>query len=270
MTQQYWLADSEARVLGPISLQVVRELAMRGQLPDVRAVSKDGRQFLPLREVPEVQSALGPAQGDEIARAQYDTTRQIRDWLDSVKDRPTEDILRIPLGSTRETARAAFFALVHRYLPSRLPAEATPELRLACEDAFLFLAERIVDLEKKSRTAPPSIQPLKARASEPAVVTWRGGMLHVKLTLARGDARPFTSDETAHWKNDGVFIASQERVMVGTPTEVTLSFESHVTQIRATGRVIGVAPNAGFSVKMLDLGEQQRSMIRTWVTKTQG
>jgi hypothetical protein len=155
MTTQYWLADSEARVLGPVSLDVVRDLAMRGKLNDVRAVSRDGRQFVPLREVPEIQTALAPPQGDEVARAQYDATKQIREWLESVKDRPTHEVFRVPANASKEAARTAFFNLVHRYLPSRLPPEATPELRLACEDAFLVLAERMVELEKKSRSAPP-------------------------------------------------------------------------------------------------------------------
>lgn len=270
MSAQYWLADSEARVLGPVSLEVVRDLAMRGKLNDVRAVSRDGKQFVPLREVPEIQAALAPPQGDEVARAQYDATRQIREWLDSIKDRPTHEVLRVPATASKEAARAAFFALVHRYLPSRLPPEATPELRLACEDAFLVLAERMVEFEKKGKTTPPSVAPRTPPApTSAAVVTWRGGMIHVKLSLPRGDARPFTMDAEASWKHDALFVVSAERVMVGTPVEVTLSFEGHVTQIHATGRVIGVTPTVGFGVKMLDLGEHQRSIIRTWVARAQ-
>lgn len=267
---QYWLADSEARVLGPVALDVVRDLAMRGKLNDVRAVSKDGRQFVPLREVPEIQAALAPPQGDEVARAQYDATRQIREWLESIKGRATHEVLRVPSTASKEAARAAFFALVHRYLPSRLPPEATPELRLACEDAFMVLAERMVEFEKKGRSAPPPVAP-KAQPlpNTTASVTWRGGMIHVKLSLPRGDARPFTMDTEASWKADALFVVSSERVMVGTPVEVTLTFEGHVTQIHATGRVIGVTANVGFGLKMLDLGEHQRSIIRTWVARAQ-
>ena len=50
---------------------------------------------------------------------------------------------------------------------------------------------------------------------------------------------------------------------------MTLTFQGHVTQIHATGRVIGVTANVGFAVKMLDLGEHQRSIIRTWVARAQ-
>lgn len=272
MTTQYWLADSEARVLGPVAIDVVRDLAMRGKLNDVRAVSRDGRQFVPLREVPEIQAALAPPQGDDVARAQYDATRQIREWLESIKGRPTYEVLRIPANGSKEAARAAFFSLVHRYLPSRLPAEATPELRLACEDAFLVLAERMVEFEKSKKPATPSPTAAPRAAPLPASsanVTWRGGMIHVKLSLPRGDARPFTMDAEAAWKSDALFVVSAEKVMVGTPAEVTLAFEGHVTQIHATGRVIGVTANVGFGVKMLDLGEHQRSIIRTWVARAQ-
>jgi hypothetical protein len=267
---QYWLADSEARVLGPVAIDVVRDLSMRGKLRDVRAVSRDGRHFVPLREVPEIQAALAPPRGDEIDRAQYEATRQIREWLESIKGRATSEVLRVPSNASKESARAAFFSLVHRYLPSRLPAEATPELRLACEDAFLVLAERIIEFEKQGRSGPaaaPRPQPLPNPAAQ---VTWRGGMIHVKLSLPRGDARPFTMDAEASWKTDSLFVVSSERVMVGTPGEVTLTFEGHVTQIHATGRVTGVTADVGFGLKMLDLVEQQRSIIRTWVSRAEG
>ena len=42
MSEEYWLADSEARVLGPIGLEVITTLHARGKLLDVRAVSRDG------------------------------------------------------------------------------------------------------------------------------------------------------------------------------------------------------------------------------------
>jgi hypothetical protein len=274
----YWLADSEARVLGPVSLAVVRDLALRGKLQDVRAVSRDGRNFVPLREMPELLEVLSlpPKQG-EAARAQADATRQIRDWLASIKDRPSHEVFRVPANASRDAWRAAFFALIHRYVPSRLPADATPELRLACEDAFLTLAERMVAIERLFRAPgaapppPPPAQPPALPPVAPAQVTWRGGMIHVRLHLARGDARPFTQDPEASWRQDSLSVQSNEKVMVNTPAEVTLSFEGHVTQLHATGRVVGVKTThpLGFSVRLLDLGEDQRAMIRAWVARAQ-
>ncbi len=270
MSPQYWLADSEARVLGPVSVEVIRDLATRGKLSDVRAVSKDGHQFVPLREVPELEAALAPPKGDDVARAQFDATRQIREWLASIVGRPTHEVLRLPPNASKEATRAAFFTLVHRYLPSRLPAEATPELRLACEDAFLVLSERMVDLERQARVTPPPVSPAAPLPPSASTVTWRGGMVHVRFSLARDDARPFVMDPQASWQNDSIFVVSGERVMIGTPVEVTLGFEGHVTQIHASGRVVGLTADVGFAVKMLDLAEHQRSIIRTWVTRAQG
>lgn len=275
----YWLADSEARVLGPVSLSVVRDLALRGKIHDVRAVSKDGRTFVPLREMPELAEVLSqpPKQG-EATRAQADATRQIRDWLASIKDRPSHEVFRVPANASRDTWRAAFFALIHRYVPSRLPTDATPELRLACEDAFLTLSERMVAIERLFKAPgasapppPPVAAPAALPPLAPAQVTWRGGMIHVRLHLGRGDARPFTQDPEATWKRDSLAVHSNEKVLVNTPAEVTLSFEGHVTQLHATGRVVGVKSThpLGFSVRLLDLGEDQRAMIRAWVARAQ-
>lgn len=278
MNQEYWLADSEARVLGPISLDVVRDLAIRGKLSDVRAVSRDGKSFVALRDVPEVQVLLTqPAQANEVLRAQVQATRQIRQWLSAIRDRPTSEVFRVTPGASLEAHRAAFFALVQRYVPGRLPPDATEELRVACEDAFLHLAERMVDLERQFRSsvppeAPPMLtpSPMQSPTSSPPVVTWRGGMVHVRLSLNRGDARPFTSDPESNWRSDSLFVQSTEKVMVGTPAEVTISLEGHVTQVNAVGRVVGVKLTypLGFSVRLLDIEEPQRSLIRTWVARS--
>lgn len=72
-------------------------------------------------------------------------------------------------------------------------------------------------------------------------MSWRGGLVHAKLDLARGDASPFVSDPDATWKHDSLFVASTERVMVGTPAEVIIVLEGRVTQLHGTGRVVGVS-----------------------------
>jgi hypothetical protein len=274
----YWLADSEARVLGPVSLEVVRDLALRGKLSDVRAVSRDGKTFVPLREMPELAAVLSqPPAAGEAVRTQAVATAQIRSWLETIKGRPTAEVFRVPAGASREAWRAAFFGLVHRYVPSRLPPDATDELRLACEDAFLVLAERMVEVERSLRTsaapAPPSVAPtLVGRELVPSslpAVRWRGGMIHISFMLNRGDARPFLMDPDATWKSDCLHVQSNEKVMVNTPAEVTMAFEGHVTQVHASGRVVNVrsAHPMGFSIKLLGIDETQRAVIRAWVQR---
>lgn len=272
MSGEFWLADSEARVLGPVSLDMVRDLALRGKLTDVRAVSRDGKNFVPLREMPDLQAVLSqPPQVGEAVRAQASATQQIRTWLAAIKDRSSAEVFRVPPSSSRETWRAAFFGLIHRYVPSRLPPDATDELRLACEEAFLTLAARMLEVEKQLKAATPPEMPQVTFAASPApTVSWRGGMIHVKLDLKRGDARPFTVDPDSNWKSDSLFVQSNEKAMVNTPAEVTLAFDGHVTQVHASGRVVGVKTThpLGFAVKLLGIDESQRAMIRAWVTRS--
>jgi hypothetical protein len=272
----YWLADAAARVLGPLSYEVVKDLGLKGKLTEVRSVSRDGFNFTPVANHPEVVVLLdAPAKAEELALAQAQATRQIREWIAAVEGRPTHEIFRLSVTASREALRAAFFGLVQRYVPSRLPPDATDELRLACEDAFLFLSERMVDIERAGRNRPtPVIGPpppsaIAAAAPRKPDVSWRGGMIHVHMMLARGDATPFTLDPTASWKDDCLTVESSERVLVNTPADVILTFEGHVKTVQSSGRVVGVRalPPDGFSVKLLDLNESHRAMIRTWVVR---
>ncbi len=294
----YWLADGEARVLGPVGLGVVRDLALKGKLKDVRAVSRDGVNFMSPSEIPELLQALtaAPLKEDQ-AVAQGKATEQIRQWLGDISAKDTHQIFKVNKDASVQAYRAAFFALVHRYVPSRLPPDATPELRLACEDAFLALSGRMVDVERERRggvqaaavrnpaaLVPPSVAPVAAPApagtggatnvSLPSLakVRWKGGMVYVRITLPRGESRPLSGHPEFNWKNDSVVITSEERVMVGTPAEITLAFEGHVTQLNTQGRVVAVGPQikGGFAVRMLDMIEEQRSMIRTWVQRSVG
>lgn len=270
MSQEYWLCDEGGRVLGPLDLEAIKELAHRQKLGVITKGSKDGRGFQPIAELPELAQAVaaGP-QKETLGKAQAQAAKQIRDWLASVADRSTHDVFRLPQTASREACRAAFFTLVQRYVPSRLPQDATPELRLACEDAFLFLAERMVELERAGRGKPAAPAQAVPAVSPAPKITWRGGMLHVVVTLARGDARPFTSDPSASWRDDCLSLDWNEKVMLGTLAEVNVSFEGHVKTIESTGRVVGSRGTQpmGFAVKLLDLNEEQRSMIRTWVVR---
>ena len=63
-----------------------------------------------------------------------------------------------------------------------------------------------------------------------------------------------------------LFIASGERIVPGTPVEVAMGFEGHVTQLHASGRVMATRVG-GFTVRLANLGEDQRALIRTWVAR---
>lgn len=271
MSDEYWLADSEARVLGPIGLEVILTLHARGKLLDVRAVSRDGRKFVPLREMPELQAVLSaPATHTDAQRAQREATRQIRDWLATIQNRATHEVFKVPHTASRDTWRAAFFALVHRYVPSRLPPDTTHELRVACEDAFLALSERMVEVERQFRAPaalPPPPPPPSFEPPPVARLAHRNGVVQVHVSLKRGDARPFTQDFEYNWQGNSLFIDSAEKPAPGTAVEIAVSFEGHVTQLHAMGRVMAVRVT-GFGVKLNELSEDQQSLIRTWVARS--
>lgn len=272
MSEEYWLADSEARVLGPIGVDVITTLHARGKLLDVRAVSRDGRKFVPLREMPELQALLSaPVTVNDGQRAQQEATRQIREWLTSIQGRSSAEIFKVPQSASRDAWRAAFFSLVHRYVPSRLPPDTTAELRLACEDAFLALSERMVEIERQFRAPSASLPPPPPLpvAEPPAVarLAHRNGVVQISFSLKRGDARPFTQDVEHNWQTDSLYIVSTERLVPSTPVEIAVGFEGHVTQLHATGRVMATRVG-GFTLRLLNLGEDQRALIRTWVARS--
>lgn len=272
MSKEYWLSDSEARVLGPISIDVVRNLHVRGKLNDVRAVSRDGKTFVALREMPELQQVLqAPVTADDSTRAQTEATRQIREWLANISGKASHEVFKVAADASREAWRAAFFTLVHRYVPSRLPPDTTAELRLACEDAFLVLSERMVEIEKRFRptTVPalPAPPPLPAREPNPvARISMRGPVMQINLSLKSGDARPFTHDREHTWQTDSLFVWSVERAVPGTQVDLAITFEGHVTQLHAAGRVMA-GRIGGLTVRLLNLGEMERTLIRTWVAR---
>src|SRR5450432_5927 len=127
----------------------MRDLASAGKLADVRAVSRDGRSFAPLSKFPEVTAALGPRMPGAVQAEQQAAIHRLRQWLGEIRNQPAHDVFRVPENSSPDTFRAAFFALVKRFYPDRLAAEATVELRRACEDVFLALSQKLLDVERR-------------------------------------------------------------------------------------------------------------------------
>lgn len=147
----YWLADADAKILGPVNVEVITDMAQSGKLKGVRAVSRDGRAFAPLQQFPEVANALSarPAQPDKVNHAEM--LERIETYLAELKSQSTHEIFHVPEGAPPSQVRAAFFGLIKRFYPDRLPASVPPELRKACEDVFLYLSARMVEFENPPR-----------------------------------------------------------------------------------------------------------------------
>ena len=269
MAADYWLADADARVLGPITLDVVKDLAASGKLADVRAVSRDGRSFAPVANFPEVMQALGPRLPEAVLAEQQAAIQRLRQWLGEIKHQPAHDVFRVPENSTPDAFRAAFFALVKRFYPDRLSTEATVELRRACEDVFLALTQKILEVERRR----PSAGPPPIGKSEVSALAWRGGSIDIRLKVKAHDVRFFTWHPEANFRFDSLYIETNEFAVPGTPVNLSLDFEGTNETMTAWGRVLRSEPTQaanlpkGLGVKLLDLPESDRSFIRAWIAR---
>ena len=263
---QYWLADADARVLGPIPLEVIRDLAAAGKLPDVRAVSRDGRNYGLVSQFPEVESALTPKPAPNQQQAHIERLRQ---WLLEIRNQPTHHVFRVPENSSPEAYRAAFFALVKRFYPDRLNAEATLELRRACEDVFLALTQKMLDVERR-------LNPAERIGSERSHVSgwvWKGGSIDVRLKIKAHDVRFFTWHPEANFRFDSLYIETNEFAVPGTPVNLHIDFEGAAQTLTAWGRILRSEPEhvanlpKGMGIKLLELPEADRAFIRTWIAR---
>ncbi len=265
----YWLADADARVLGPITLEVLKDLAAAGKLAEVRAVSRDGRSFSPVAKFPEVVAALGPRLPEAVIAEQQAAIQRLRQWLGEIKHQPAHDVFRVPEASSPDTYRAAFFALVKRFYPDRLTPEATVELRRACEDVFLALTQKMLDVER--RRAPSGPPP--SGKSEVSSLHWRGGSIDVRLRVKAHDVRFFTWHPEANFRFDSLYVETNEFAVPGTPVNISIDFEGTTETMSAWGRVLRTEPGQatnlpkGLAIKLLDLPESDRSFIRTWIAR---
>lgn len=263
----YWLADADARVLGPIGLDVLKDLALAGKLAQVKAVSRDGQHFQPVSNFPEVAAALGPSTPQQRPNEQQVAVERLRNWLAEVQRQQPHEIFRVPQNASREAYRAAFFTLIRRFYPDRLAPDASIELRRACEDTFVYLTSRLLEVEQRVGAGAPKQTPQTSRPSEVTSIEWRGGSLDVHLRVSSHDMRFFTMHPEANFRSDSVYIESTETLAAGTPCNLHIQFEGHPSTIAAWGRVIRSDPSIGgvprgFGVKLLDLSESDRTFIR--------
>ncbi len=231
-------------------------------------MSRDGRSFAPLSNFPEVTAALGPKMPGAAQAEQVAAIHRLRQWLGEIKNQPAHDVFRVPENSTPDTFRAAFFALVKRFYPDRLAPEATVDLRRACEDVFLALSQKMLEVERRRPMAAP---PPTGR-SEVAAMSWRGGSIDIKLKVKAHDVKYFTWHPEANFRFDSLYVECNEFAVPGTPVNLHLEFEGHPEVTTVWGRVVRTDTPVtglpkGLGIKLLELSEANRSFIRTWIAR---
>lgn len=201
----YWIRDVEGRVLGPVSLAVLKDLCSARRLMGVTHVSRDGHAWSELKELPELASMLAPQPDQAVQTAQQEEAQRLRSQLLAAERAPAHLVFKVPEDAPLETWRKAYFALARRFHPTRLAPGTHPDLVDASREAFSLFARKIAEVERRlagavraqvplavpslpvaSSTPPPP--PPEAFVAEPLPV--RGSQIHPAPRLEPVDAMP--------------------------------------------------------------------------------
>jgi hypothetical protein len=233
----YWVKNENGTILGPLGLQVLRDLGAAGKLGSVMAASTDGRTWSPLRAFPElggiIQAAAAPA--PPAAEAS-----EVRRELAAIRGKPWHQVFGVPAGASREDYRTAFFAKVKRYHPQRLPPSASAETRAACAEMFKFLSDAMMAVQNVQTTplAPrDAARSPTFRAAEFVGLVEGPDRVQATICLGPKSVELFTTHKLANITTCSFFLA-ERRLALGRLVDVTLTFEGEPRTLKAHGRVV--------------------------------
>ena len=167
MASSYWIGDSEGRVLGPVTLDVVQELVNTGRLQDVTRASSDGQRWGTPEQFPEILALLLHAPKPEVLlELERQEAGRVWEQLRAMQGRMPHELFHISEDASLDAYRNAFFKLVKRFYPDRVRAQAHPDLRRAYSDAFHFLSRLMVHIENE-RAAGRSLSAIPAPRDTP-------------------------------------------------------------------------------------------------------
>lgn len=283
-----WIRDDVGRVLGPIGVEVLRDLISAGRLSAIQSASRDGTTFVPVAEVPEVADLVAKDARRQDDRAEAE---RIGNVLHVLKSRAPHEVFELPATASLEQFKTAFFRLAKHYHPDRLPADAMPELRLAYDSLFHFLAQTMAQVERIA-TAPPAptaanapkgstpsggykaAAPARSYGTEAFVGLKQqpdgGAELEVRVTPAT--VSMFTENDLVNLAKDGVFVPMTQGIPLGSVIELRFVFDERT--ISARGRVVfenfgGRRGKPGIGLKFVRLQDADRTFIADYVKRIQ-
>ncbi|MFL5348920.1 MAG: TIGR02266 family protein [Hyalangium sp.] len=164
----YWIGDTAGRVLGPLTLQALRELIGSGRLRAVSRASRDGNTWTPIQEFDEVKDLLGAAKPSPAADKQQ--AEQLRARMRELQALKTpNEVFGVKPGTSLDELRLAFFRMAKRFSPEHLAPDAAQELRRASQEMFDFLSQKMREAESHPVGTPVRGTPVVGR-STPAPV----------------------------------------------------------------------------------------------------
>jgi hypothetical protein len=297
---EYWIRDREARVLGPVGLNVVRDLVAAGRLKDIASISTDGQTWTALADFPglaDLMAAPAPSANDLAAQDQAQA-KKLRDQLVQLRALPDEVVFKVPENSSAQLFRSAFFALAKKFHPDRVP-DGFPELRAACGEAVEFLSGRMNARVRSVQARPlPQLSPVAQLAPEPAparaptrarppapepppppkpfdasqfVGLERKDMTRyaAKVRITRESVSMFTQNALVNVNNSGVFLPGR-LAPLGAEIDLLFQFSEPTRDIEAKGKVVWENAQdpkypVGFGVRYQKLRDDDTAFIKAYV-----
>ena len=280
--QRYWIGDAAGRVLGPLTLEALRELVGSGRLKAVTRASRDGTTWEPLAQFAEVLD-LTRATGAQGLAFEQQQAERLRHQLKTLQGMGFHDAVGAKPHASLDELRAAFFRTVKRFSPERLGPEVHPELRKANVEVFDFLSRRMREAEAEHlrRAAEPA--PQGAAAARPAP-SYRSDefvglqrrsddRVHADIRVTLESVGMFTDHKVVNLSSGGLFVHSERPLRLGTELVLTLHFEAPARQLHGRGTVVwehaledGRSPR-GYGLRLGGLSVQDREFLHAWVRR---
>jgi uncharacterized protein (TIGR02266 family) len=284
----YWIGDSLGRVLGPLTLQSLRELVGSGRLKAVTRASRDGSSWVPIEQLNEVRDLLAAAASAASPNAEQQHAERLRQQVRVLQNAPTHQVFGVKQDAPLEEMRGAFFRLAKRYSPEHLSADTHPELRKAHAEIAELLARRMREVEAQlTPRATPVARPASPTGARPGqqqapaytysaeefvgLQPGRHERLQVTIKLSARNAGIFTDHRIINLQSGGLFLPTDKPLKLGTKVDLVLDFEQPERQIRLRSSVIweytlddGKQPR-GYGLGLADLRPEERAFVEEFL-----
>jgi uncharacterized protein (TIGR02266 family) len=274
MTNNYWIGDSVGRVLGPLTLQALRDLVGSGRLKAVTKASRDGNSWIPIQELEEVKDLLTAVK----LPTEKELAEKIRAQLRQLQALKTpHEVFGVRSGASLDELRLAFFKQAKRFSPEHLAPDVAQELRRASQEMFDFLSQRMREAETARPAAAPQgtpargVTPVPLRARVPpgstapfhpaspvatpvrkqvAAPTYsseefvglqlrtQNDQVHADIHVTDRNLGMFTEHRMINLASGGIFINTRRPLKLGTKVRLTLHFAQPARAIELRSSVI--------------------------------
>jgi uncharacterized protein (TIGR02266 family) len=300
----YWIGDSTGRVLGPLTLQALRDLIGSGRLRAVNRASRDGTTWIPLQDFAEVKDLVVSALPTLAAEQQRAET--LRTQLRGMQNLKTpHEVFGVRPTASLDEVRLAFFRMAKRYAPEHLPPETPEPLRQVSQETFDFLSQKMRDIEAMAPRGPPGRAPtpvpvagrpppgstapmspgallatqVRQQITSPIYSTSEfvglkprdGDRLQAEIHVNTRSVGLFTEHRMINLSTGGLFVPTPRPLRLGTQVDLLLRFEQPARTIELRTTVIwenalndGRQP-AGYGLGLSGLRAEEKSFLQEFV-----